>query len=311
MNKNNKKEKISLSIGIPAHNEEANIKNLLLAILSQREVGFFIEEIIVISDGSTDRTVDKIREVKNGRIKLIVGKSRKGQTARQNEILDMLDQKTDCFLLLESDTLPKDKNFIKNLVSSIPPNKEFSVIVGKSIPIEPTTTFFEKIINFGFYFKMDIFEHAIRNSPLYLYGGQDGRLFSKTFLTNFRWNSDYHEDSYSFRKAINSGLPILKNKKAKIYFKSVDNLHDHLLQSGKFLKAKEIEKNYSNLYELKLDYFKFMSIILKYFIKNPILFTTYVLAVLSSRIYSHFLPRYTEFWDTYKSTKKLNSGIEQ
>ena len=67
-------KKISLSIGIPAHNEEANIGRLLENLLTQPLEDFLIlEEIIVVTSGCTDRTekiVDKFAK-KDERIKHI------------------------------------------------------------------------------------------------------------------------------------------------------------------------------------------------------------------------------------------------
>ena len=49
-------KKLTVSVGIPAYDEEANIKSLLEAILQQRQENFILKSIIVVSDGSTDRT---------------------------------------------------------------------------------------------------------------------------------------------------------------------------------------------------------------------------------------------------------------
>jgi len=50
------KKLITVSIGIPAYNEEANIGKLLSSLIKQKEAGFIIKEIIVVSDQSTDKT---------------------------------------------------------------------------------------------------------------------------------------------------------------------------------------------------------------------------------------------------------------
>ena len=47
----------SITIGIPAYNEEANIKYLLKLLLNQKIKNAAIHEVIVVSDGSTDGTV--------------------------------------------------------------------------------------------------------------------------------------------------------------------------------------------------------------------------------------------------------------
>ena len=51
------RKKLTVTIGIPAYNEEANVRNLLVSLLAQKETNFKLQEIIVVSDGSTDKTV--------------------------------------------------------------------------------------------------------------------------------------------------------------------------------------------------------------------------------------------------------------
>ena len=71
-------KKPTVTIGIPAYNEEANIKNLLDSILSQIQNNFIIDEIIVVSDGSSDKTADIVRSLNNSLINLIEDKERLG-----------------------------------------------------------------------------------------------------------------------------------------------------------------------------------------------------------------------------------------
>src|ERR1041385_4839945 len=97
--------KPNILIGIPAYNEEANIGELLKHILSQRQINFNISKIIVISDGSTDKTVAIVSKFKNKKITLINYKKRKGQISRQNEIIKMMAKNDEFLLLFEADTL--------------------------------------------------------------------------------------------------------------------------------------------------------------------------------------------------------------
>ena len=49
-------EKIKCSVGITAYNEEANIGNLLQAVIDQRLYEVEITQIVVVASGCTDRT---------------------------------------------------------------------------------------------------------------------------------------------------------------------------------------------------------------------------------------------------------------
>jgi len=52
---------------IPAYNEESTIAGVVKTCLKAPEIG----EIIVVSDGSTDKTADRIRQIKSKKIKII------------------------------------------------------------------------------------------------------------------------------------------------------------------------------------------------------------------------------------------------
>ena len=53
-------KKLRISIGIPAYNEGGNIARLLRSVLGQKKREL-IDEIIVISDGSSDNTVSEVK----------------------------------------------------------------------------------------------------------------------------------------------------------------------------------------------------------------------------------------------------------
>ena len=80
--------KSTLTIGIPAYNEEANIGLLLNDITLQKNRNYILKEIIVVSDGSTDSTVKKVEQASIQSIKLIINKKRTGLANVQN--LDLI-----------------------------------------------------------------------------------------------------------------------------------------------------------------------------------------------------------------------------
>jgi len=106
---------IRCSVGITAHNEEANIGKLLEAIRSQRLHQAVITEIIVVASGCTDRTEDIVREqaAQDSRIQLFVQEKREGKTSAINVFLANATEK---ICVLESgDTLPHE-DAIENMV---------------------------------------------------------------------------------------------------------------------------------------------------------------------------------------------------
>lgn len=103
-----KQERIRCSVGITAHNEEANIGQLLEALRNQllREVE--ITEIIVVASGCTDRTVDIVKEYMkiDPRIKLLVQERREGKTSAINLFLKHASE--DICVLESGDTIPHE-----------------------------------------------------------------------------------------------------------------------------------------------------------------------------------------------------------
>lgn len=106
---------IRCSVGITAHNEQANIGKLLAAMIAQELEMVEITEIIVVASGCSDNTVPIIQEyaAKDARIQLIVQEKREGKTSAINQFLQRAREE---ICVLESgDTLPR-ADTIENLV---------------------------------------------------------------------------------------------------------------------------------------------------------------------------------------------------
>jgi cellulose synthase/poly-beta-1,6-N-acetylglucosamine synthase-like glycosyltransferase len=103
------------SVGVTAHNEEANIGRLLEALLDQHLRQVQISEIIIVASGCTDRTVPIVEEyaAQDPRVRLIVQPRREGKTAAVNVFLAHAQEE---ICVLESgDTLP-DEDAVEHLV---------------------------------------------------------------------------------------------------------------------------------------------------------------------------------------------------
>src|SRR5437763_2533378 len=65
--------KMQISILIPCRNAERYIRSTLDSVCAQRDVDL---EIVVIDDGSTDRSMDVVRAINDPRIRIIPGPQR-------------------------------------------------------------------------------------------------------------------------------------------------------------------------------------------------------------------------------------------
>ena len=108
-------ELIRCSVGITAHNEEANIAQIIEAMLNQRLHLVAITEIIVVASGCTDRTEDIVRDymAKEPRLRLYVQEKREGKTSAINVFLK--HAREDICVLESGDTIPHE-DAIENMV---------------------------------------------------------------------------------------------------------------------------------------------------------------------------------------------------
>lgn len=82
-------EKIRVSVGVMAYNEEKIISRCIMALLDQKLDNGVISEIIVVSSGSTDNTNNIVETLagRNPKVKLIVQEKRLGKASAINEFL--------------------------------------------------------------------------------------------------------------------------------------------------------------------------------------------------------------------------------
>lgn len=109
------KRQMTVTIGIPAHNEAANIGNLLQSVLAQRGQNFEIEKIIVICDGCTDETANIARSVSNT-IVVVERNKRMGKMSVLNHIYEM--NKSDILITLDADLIIAERYAIGKIVKA-------------------------------------------------------------------------------------------------------------------------------------------------------------------------------------------------
>ena len=224
----------SISIGIPAYNEEANIKNLLESILSQREIGYLIKEIIVISDGSSDSTMQRVNEVKDRRIKLIDSQLRIGKSQHLNNLFKIT--KEDILVLFDADVVLADKKVIQNLIRPLVRNSRVGLVGGCPYP-RKGRSFIERSINASFVPYNFLRYKLKKGNNVY---GCDGRILalSKKFFNSIHVPRDMiANDAFMYFECITKGFKFINVKSAKVWFRSPTTLRDYLRQNKRFIAA--------------------------------------------------------------------------
>src|SRR5258708_12860012 len=135
------------------------------------------------------------------------------------------------------------------------------------------------------------------------------RVFLKEFACEFRFEKTIAEDAFSYLACKSKGYKFVYNPSAVVYFRSPNNLRDHLKQSTRFLQASDNQQNYFSSELLKTSYYIPKSIslelILKYFLINPFYFLIYLSILIYSKFESIFGEKATTYWNIAVSSKKL------
>ena len=101
----------SVSVIVPAYNEEANVKRLVketLKIISSYAKKY---EVIVVDDGSTDNTLKEVSSIKNKNLKIIKNKKNMGKTKTMVHSFNIA--KGDIVSFIDADYQYHPKNLVK------------------------------------------------------------------------------------------------------------------------------------------------------------------------------------------------------
>jgi biofilm PGA synthesis N-glycosyltransferase PgaC len=130
---------MKVSIGVTAHNEAANIGQLLEALAGQETRQVRIDEILVVSSGSSDGTDEIVREweQKDPRVKLLRQEHREGKASAIN--LFMREASHDILVLESADTIPGPITVEEMVVPFMNPRVGMSG--GRPVPTNKPDTF--------------------------------------------------------------------------------------------------------------------------------------------------------------------------
>lgn len=296
----------TLTIGIPAFNEEANIRFILKDLLAQKTEGFRLEAIIVNSDGSTDNTVMKALKLKSKKITVLDNKKRTGRVFRQNQIIKMSE--SDALVLIDADTQIKDINFLKKITSPVFANK--ADLTSARVQELPQKTLLGKSLETSMKLKKQIFESINNGNNLYTCHGR-ARAFSKELYKSIKFKDSINEDAFSYLYAVTKGFKYKFIGNTEIFYQLPENIEDHQNQSIRFLQSKALLNKYfgketvENNYKLPLV--KSLMTTLQFCLKNPVDMMMYLL-VLGSSVIKSKIKKTKNTWDISKSSKRLRKA---
>ncbi len=132
-------EYVGCSIGIMAHNEEANIERTIHAVLQQQGPSFLIEEVIVVASGCTDHTAPIVAEIalQEPRVRLCIQEKREGKASAINLFLKQAISPV--VVLIGADVIP-EVSAIEYLCAPLKEPK-IGMVGGRPVPVNDPSTF--------------------------------------------------------------------------------------------------------------------------------------------------------------------------
>lgn len=302
---------ISVTIGIPAYNEEANIGFLLDSLLRQTADNFGIEKIVVVSDASQDRTDEIVKNFKSKKVKLLRNETRQGQAFSQNRILDQ--SRSDALVLLNADIGIYDPEFVKRLITPIL-NRQADLTSPRLKAVFPSGLV-EKAVWVGFEMRDYMFERFRGGQSVHTCWGA-ARAFSKAMSQNFRFKTSISEDAYSYFYCKKHGYTYRHISDTECLFKLSDTVGDHKKQSLRNIKGREMlikefgEDFVKEEYPGPAFFFGMPPILIlqamtRTSFKYPIYLIIYLAITVSTLVSSLFLKKLSDNWSISTSSKTL------
>jgi len=300
--------KPTVTIGIPAHNEEKNIALLLRDLLSQNQSRFSLDRIIIINDGSTDKTSQEVKNAADfSLINLIEHEKRLGIARTANELFEKSE--ADILVFLNADVSVPDSGFIEKITAPI--IEGGADLTSGALEEMPPKTLVEKVLWVSMDCKKNAFTNYNQGDNLYTCHGPM-RAFSKRLYKKMRLNRNIADDMYSYFFAKKCGLAYAFVPEAVAYYKLPDTLGDHIRQSIRFFKSpnavrqefsKEFVKTHSKFPKSAL-----LKSALREFTRHPLLFSLYIPLAIITKIISLFKPieKIEKEWGSAPSSKNLH-----
>ncbi len=295
---------MTITIGIPAYNEEKNIVKLLHSILAQKEDRFILRKIIIVSDASSDNTDNEVLSIKDKRIELVKNKKRKGQAFAQNIIFN--DSDSDVVVLFEADTLLGGENYLNYLISKMLRNPKIGVVQGYWKPL-PSVTLVGKILEKQMVSYQDVVINRPDNAAM-LVSGRGGRAFRRFVYKKLRWISNVPEDVFAILWCEEKNIPYSFEERAVAYYRSPQSLEDYIKERQKIISAHYSLTKHFDVKTLEKMYDRPKSVIYGTFLNYLIRYPWAVVPYIGFKTYANLKlhkKSFTDFWPKTHSTKSL------
>lgn len=255
---------MKISVGVPCHNEEKNIRRVIESVLGQEGAGVEVGEVIVVASGCTDQTADIVNECasNDARVKLILEPERRGKPSAVNIIFK--EAKNEIIVMTDGDLRPEKDAFSKLLPHFENPN--CGIVGGYPLPINGGKGFWGHTADLMWdmhhvQFSRDADSGKLTRVSGYLYAIRKG-------IVDAIPKDAVNEDSYLAWMVKSKGYSVEYEPGAKVYIKNPDNKKDFIGQRRRVAFGHFNKKEYEVATMSLADNLKiiFSS---KFFWKNP------------------------------------------
>lgn len=308
-------KKVTLSVGIPAYNEEGNIGNIIKSILKQEQVSYKLENIYVVCDGCIDNTLAIVRSlaVSNPEIKLIARKQRAGKVGALSKIYKV--NESDYILAVDADLVFPKKDDIQLLIETISSDKKLNFVGPRHVPVKP-----KSLMGMFAYYSYLSFEDAFLkiNNGNCFYASMGAYLLTKKFSKTIKYPKFAQADqvilyAMATRKSKLSKLGHKDGfrlvRESKILFRTVTTFYDwRVLGTRSVIADKANTVSYFGediLSEYYMPRNLYIKSLIKWFFKNPFYLTGAVLMNIFIRKFplKKKMPK-NGLWETTMSSKE-------
>ncbi|MBI1863728.1 glycosyltransferase [Candidatus Woesebacteria bacterium] len=300
-----KNKKTTVSIGIPAYNEEANIQNAIRSVLNQKSDNFVLEKIIVISDGSSDNTVEKASSFKDKKIQIISGRTRIGKAERLNQIFNITN--SEILILLDADCI-LEKDAIFEMIKIFNKDSRITLVGSNATPFE-ISGFITKIVNIGVTINKRVGSQYHKGNNVYSYRGSLIGLTKKIYRSTKVPKDILADDAYLYMYTISKNLKKAWSKKIIVYYRIPSTISEHIKQSLRFVKSQKAINKYFGDWTIK-EFILPRKILIKEIISLIFEQPIFAILFLVTNSYVSFLnlvdvKKMNYKWEMISSTKKI------
>lgn len=303
-----KTKKPTLTIGIPAYNEERNIGNLLSSLYAQIYKSVSLKSVIIVCDGCSDNTIKIVKQYQKRyrSIQLHVSTHRSGKASALNKLYQLAT--TDYLMTIDADVVFAGKNNIDLMAKAMISDSRLNMVGPRHVPTTSHTLFgnFSRISALLFLDAVAEYNHGSN-----FYSCMSAEFMRKSFYQSFHFPGGTIADQcYAYGKSITNnarGYKLVKD--AQVIFGVAQTFRDWRVLSVRSTVGDKTDtlKHFGNiilpLYTMPRNIL--IRSTLKWLLKSPLYCTGAIIMNIYIRVfpYSHKVEK--GIWEMVESSKEL------